>query len=131
MAISTGFYFGAAVFGLYPLYVSAIFSIVVAFGQSRKQQGDLVNWAFKRFEKEKLKPKQLVYPAINLFVVIWLVVFHNNDAMQVEVDYSVDSILLFLLGFLWVTQPAHLRTRDMYSFIVIACCIRFTNWFDN
>ena len=57
MAISTGFYIGAAVFGLYPLYVSAIFSIVVAFGQSRKQQGDLVSWAFKRFEKEKLKPK--------------------------------------------------------------------------
>ena len=57
MAISTGFYMGAAVFGLYPLYVSAIFSIVVAFGQSRKQQGDLVSWAFKRFEKEKLKPK--------------------------------------------------------------------------
>ena len=42
-----------------------------------------------------------------------------------------DSTLLFLLGFLWVTQPAFLRWRDMNSMIVIVLCIRMVFWFDN
>ena len=32
MVISTAFYLGSAIFGLYPLYASAVFSVVVAFG---------------------------------------------------------------------------------------------------
>lgn len=32
MVISTAFYLGSAVLGLYPLYASAVFSVVVAFG---------------------------------------------------------------------------------------------------
>ena len=82
MVISAAFYLGSAVFGLYPLYASAVFSVIVAFGQSRKQQADFMSWLYKKFDSQNLKPKQLIYPSVNIFIALWLVLFHNVDAMM-------------------------------------------------
>ena len=103
MLISLAFFIGSAVFDLYPLYVSAVFAIVVAFGQSRKQMADLLTWLMKRIGRQNLKPKQLIYPIANIFIVLSLFFFQHSDAMIEFVDYATDSIVLGLLGFLWVT----------------------------
>ena len=55
MLISLAFFIGSAVFDLYPLYVSAVFAIVVAFGQSRKQMADLLAWLMKRIGRQNLQ----------------------------------------------------------------------------
>ena len=131
MLVSLAFFLGSAVFGLYPLIVSAIFAIIVAFGQSRKQMADLLTWLMKRIDRQNFKPKKLIYPSVNIFIVLLLLFFQHSDAMIEFVDYATDSTVLCFLGFLWVTQPAHLRKRDMNSFIVIVLCVKNMFWFEN
>ena len=47
-----------------------------------------------------------------------------------EIDYITDDSVLLCLGFLWVTQPAHLRTRDLYSYLVIVLCVKMGFFLD-
>ena len=67
-----------------------------------------------------------------MIAAIMIIYIINNevDAMQQEIDYVTDCYVLLCLGFLWITQPAHLRTRDLSSYMVIVLCIKATYWVD-
>lgn len=43
----------------------------------------------------------------------------------------IDSLLMLCLAFMWVTQPAHLRHRDVASYVAITVCIKVTYLCDN
>jgi len=38
---------------------------------------------------------------------------------------------MLCLGALWITQPAHLRHRDLASITVIVMCLKLIYFFDN
>ena len=67
-----------------------------------------------------------------MIAAIMIIYIINNevDAMQQEIDYVTDCYVLLCLGFLWITQPAHLRTRDLNSYMVIVLCMKATYWVD-
>lgn len=73
----------------------------------------------------------MVTPSIIGLVVISYIVVNLSDQMIQEQDYVYDSLLLICVGALWITQPAHLRTRDLYSIAVIVVCIKLIYLFDN
>ena len=64
LMVSVSIYVGSAL-GYYPIEVSAVTAMIIAYGQSRKQRADLISWAQDKFDPENLlKPKQLIYPVM-------------------------------------------------------------------
>ena len=63
-------------------------------------------------------------------IIIMYIVAQEVDSMCQEIDYVTDGFILLCLGFLWVTQPAHLRMRDRDSYIVIVICIKMAYFLD-
>ena len=130
MLVSMGIYVGAAWFELYPLEVSAVLSVIIAFGQSRKQRQDLVAWALEKADRSNWKPKPLLYPCMIAAIIVMYIAAQEVDSMCQEIDYVTDGFVLLCLGFLWVTQPAHLRLRDRDSYVVIVLCVKMAYFLD-
>ena len=126
MLVSFVIYVGATGFEFYPVEVSAVISMIIAFGQSRKQRADYISWALEFTDRTNWKPKPMIYPFMIAVVLIMYVAIQQSGCLMEEIDYVTDSYVLLCLGFLWVTQPAHLRTRDCYSYIVIILCVKVT-----
>ena len=78
--ISIGVYVGAGVFGLYPVEVSAVVAMIIAYGQSRKQRSDFILWAFEKADRLNWKPKPMLYPCMvaTLIVMFILALFKLN-----------------------------------------------------
>ena len=80
MLVSFGIYVGA-VLKFYPIEVSAVISIIIAFGQSRKQRADLVSWASQALDRANWKPKPMTYPGMHAAVLIIYCYNTNCDSM--------------------------------------------------
>ena len=130
MLVSIGVYVGAGVFGLYPVEVSAVVAMIIAYGQSRKQRSDFILWAFEKADRSNWKPKPMLYPCMVATLIVMFILAQEIDSMIQEIDYVTDAFVLLCLGFLWVTQPAHLRMRDRDSYVVIILCIKAAYFLD-
>ena len=129
--MSFAIYFGAAWFNLYPVEVSAATSVIIAFGQSRKQRADLISQILEKYNNSSnWKPKTLLFPIFNVSMVIMFILNQMSDCSIQEGDYVTDAYVLFCLGFLWGTQPAHLRYKDRDSCLVVVLCIKMTYFLD-
>jgi len=79
---------------------------------------------------ENLKPKPLTYPVI-IFVLFFLFgLFQVVDSWQQECDYSVDNLVGICIGLLWVTQPRHLRQRDLGPLLILVACYKAVYFID-
>lgn len=117
--------------GMLPLYVPAGACVVISWNQSWRQRNEYLRKAYLSIKRSNMTPKGLVYPSLILILVASFVVINASDRLMQEEDSAIDSLLLLCLAFLWVTQPAHLRHRDVANYIVITLCIKVTYLCDN
>jgi len=80
--------------------------------------------------KETFKPKQLVYPSLTALLIIAWLVFNLSDSVMDTQDYATDSLILLCLFAMWVTQPRHLRHRDVANYLVIVVCLKVSYFND-
>ena len=131
LSMSTMTYVGSRL-GFYPLWVSAIVAILISFGQSWRQRKDYFRLVYSKLRLDStFTPKGLVTPIITATVMIsYLVVSHSVDRFRQQC-YVFDSLLMLIIGALWVTQPAHLRYRDVGNILVIVFCLKLIYLCDN
>lgn len=72
----------------------------------------------------------MLYPCMVAALIVMFILAQEIDSMIQEIDYVTDAFVLLCLGFLWVTQPAHLRMRDRDSYVVIILCIKAAYFLD-
>jgi hypothetical protein len=68
---------------------------------------------FSEVKRENLKPKPLIYPTLIFIMFLLFGLFQVIDSWQQECDYSVDNLVAVCIALLWITQPRHLRHRDI------------------
>ena len=116
---------------MYSLWIPALVSFVVSTGQSWRQRKDYFKLVYSKAKKSNIMPKSAVYPGLICIIIVSYIVLNASDLMIQEQDYVYDSLLLVCLFMMWVTQLAHLRKRDFYNIVVIACCLKAIYLCDN
>lgn len=54
-----------------------------------------------------------------------------TDSLIQEGDYVTDNLVLATVACLWVTQPAHLRRRDLWPILGIIFGVKVSYFVDN
>ena len=130
LSVSVTVYIGSLL-GMYPLMVPAGVCLVVSWNQSWRQRNEYLRTAYSKVKRSTFTPKGIVYPVLILVLAVSFIVLNASDLLLQEQDYVIDSLLLICLGFMWVTQPSHLRKRDFENYIVVILCIKATYLCDN
>lgn len=79
---------------------------------------------------KNLKPKPLLYPVMTGSMFLLFCLYQVVDSWQQEGDYTTDGLLLLCLAFMWITQPQHLRYRDVGAACVIVACVKVVYFVD-
>lgn len=131
LSVSGTTYIGS-VLNLYGLWLPAIVCFIVSNGQSRKQRNDYWRLVYSKVtRRDTFAPKQLVYPGMTALLFIWFLIFNASDLAIQEQDYVMDSFIMVCCFCMWVSQPRHLRHRDVPSIIVIVVCLKLIYFNDN
>lgn len=77
---------------------------------------------------KNLKPKPLIYPALIFSSYSVYALYQVIDTWQQESDYSTEALLFACLAVMWITQPRHLRYRDVGAATVLVFCAKAV-WF--
>jgi hypothetical protein len=91
---------------------------------------DLLSWMYSKTTKEYLKPKEMLYNCLTFSLLLMFFVAQEVDSMMQEGDHVVDAFLLICLAYMWMTQPAHLRHKDVHACIAIVLCIKVSYFLD-
>lgn len=79
---------------------------------------------------QTLKPKPLIYPAMAFAVLAAFAATQLVDSMQQECGTVTDAMVMFILALLWVTQPTHLRHKDIPAMAAIVICTKIVYFAD-
>ena len=131
LSLSATVYAGSLL-GLYGCWVAAFVCFLVSNGQTWRQRNSYWRLVYSKVvRRENYTPKALVYPSLTgAFLLGWLV-FNCSVHLQEVEDYVVDALVLLALFCMWVTQPSHLRHRDVKSALVIVLCLKLSYFNDN
>lgn len=117
-----------ALMGLYGLFVPAAVSFIISNGQTWRQRNAYWKLVYSKVSRDTFKPKALVYPGITALLFFSWLLFNCGDLMQQ--DFVIDSLIMLCLFAMWVTQPRHLRHRDLSNITVIVVCLKLTYFND-
>ena len=88
-------------------------------------------WNFlNQLEVETLRPKALIYPTMMAAVMGAFTLRQVVDTWQQESDYFTDYLLSMCVACMWMTQPRHLRYRDLGPIITLVLCSKATYFID-
>ena len=91
---------------------------------------DLHAWIGKKTARDNLKPKELTYDLLTLSIIVMYILAQVVDSMQQEGDYVIDGFLLLIVSYLWITEPIHLRERNLINIAAIVFSIKVTYFLD-
>ena len=75
--------------------------------------------------------KDVVYPAFVSLFVVFFVIYNVSDLAIQEQDWVFDSFIMCCCACMWLTQPPHLRKRDLPNILVIAGCLKVLYFVEN
>ena len=84
----------------------------------------------RKVSKENAKPKQWIYPFLKGMVLIPFILSQFSDALQQECGHFTDAMIMLILAILWVSQPQHLRYRDVASMTAILIVTKLSYFVD-
>jgi hypothetical protein len=113
------------------LDLAAVLVCLISILQAQSVIESFVTQTRKGIEKCDFKVKSLIYPVILGVICLVFCLYQVVDCMQQECDFTTDAILIGCLGLMWLTQPRHLRKKDLASNIAIALCIKITYFVDS
>lgn len=130
LSVSATVYLGS-VLGLYPLIIPAAVCLVISWKQSWRQRKEYLRLVYSKIKRSNCTPKAIVYPFLITVLTVSFIILNASDLLLQEQDYAIDSLLMLCLGFMWVTQPTHLRSRDLHNYLYVIFCIKATYLCDN
>ena len=85
---------------------------------------------FDKISVESFRPKPLIYPTCMLVIFGAFTLRQVIDTWQQESDYFTDYLIAMCVAIMWMTQPRHLRHRDLGPIVTLVLSTKAAYFID-